>query len=75
MRTLVSSGLAVVGVIGLTTGLAAQGDAPLDVGVVAPDFSLPGATAEGFLADPVGVGDFEGKTIVLAFFYKARTKG
>ncbi len=75
MRTLVSSGLAVVGALGLTTGSAAQGDSPLEVGVVAPDFSLPGATAEGFIHGPVSVGDFEGKTIVLAFFYKARTKG
>jgi peroxiredoxin len=63
-----------MGALGLTTGLAAQA-APLEVGVVAPEFSLSGATAEGVLPNPVGVGDFGGKTVVLAFFYKARTKG
>jgi hypothetical protein len=75
MRTLVRGGLAIVGVLGLTTGLAAQAGTPLEVGVVAPEFSLVGATAEGVLPNPVGVSDFAGKTIVLAFFYKARTKG
>ena len=64
-----------MGALGLTTGLAAQADTPLEVGVVAPEFSLPGATAEGLLPDPVSVADFNGKTVVLAFFYKARTKG
>jgi hypothetical protein len=75
MRTMARSGLALMGALGLTTGLAAQVTAPLEVGAVAPEFSLPGATAEGVLSDSVTVGDFEGKTIVLAFFYRARTKG
>jgi len=48
---------------------------PLEVGVVAPDFELPGATRYGILRDPVRLSDFKGKTVVLAFFYKARTKG
>jgi hypothetical protein len=48
---------------------------PLDVGAVAPDFSLPGATRYGVLAKPVRLSDFRGKTVVLAFFYQARTKG
>jgi hypothetical protein len=55
--------------------LLAQGDVPLEVGVEAPAFALPGATAEGMVPEPVGVSDFEGKTVVLAFFFKARTKG
>jgi len=55
-------------------GLLAQGDGPLEVGVEAPAFALPGATAEG-MVEPVSLSDFEGKTVVLAFFYKARTKG
>ncbi len=49
--------------------------APLEVGAVAPDFSLPGATRYGVLAKPVRLSDFKGKTVVLAFFFKARTKG
>jgi hypothetical protein len=49
--------------------------APLEVGAVAPDFSLPGATRYGILAQPIHLSDFKGKTVVLAFFYQARTKG
>jgi hypothetical protein len=48
---------------------------PLQVGAVAPDFSLPGATRYGVLAKPVRLSDFRGKTVVLAFFYQARTSG
>jgi cytochrome oxidase Cu insertion factor (SCO1/SenC/PrrC family) len=48
---------------------------PLDVGAVAPDFSLPGATRYGVLKSPIRLSDFKGKTVVLAFFFKARTKG
>lgn len=46
-----------------------------DVGQMAPDFSLPGATRYGLLKDPVKLSDFRGQTVVLAFFPKARTKG
>ena len=42
---------------------------------MAPDFSLPGATRYGLLAAPVKLSDFRGKTVVIAFFYVARTKG
>jgi thioredoxin-dependent peroxiredoxin len=48
---------------------------PLEIGAVAPDFTLKGATRYGVLAKPVHLSDFKGKTVVLAFFYKARTKG
>ena len=47
----------------------------LAVGQPAPDFSLPGATRFGVLRDPVRLSDLHGKTIVLALFPKARTKG
>ena len=55
--------------------LAAQQAKPLEVGAKAPDFSMQGATRYGVLAKPVHLSDFKGKTVVLAFFYKARTKG
>lgn len=55
--------------------LTAQGDVPLEVGAEAPTFALPGATAEGPLLEAVRLDDFEGSTVVLAFFFKARTKG
>ena len=45
------------------------------VGDVAPDFSLPGATRYGLLRDPVQLSSMRGKTVVLAFFFKARTRG
>jgi peroxiredoxin Q/BCP len=48
---------------------------PLEIGAVAPDFALPGGTRYGVLADPVRLSDFKGKTVVLAFFFRARTKG
>ena len=75
--------LAAIVVIGaLAVPLAAQQPAspppeikPLEIGVPAPDFALPGATRFGMLKNPVHLTDFKGKTVVLAFFYKARTRG
>ena len=54
---------------------AASSAKPLEVGAVAPDFTMKGATRYGVLANPVRLSDFKGKTVVLAFFYKARTGG
>ncbi len=48
---------------------------PLAVGTAAPDFTLPGATRYGVLRSPIHLSDFKGKTVVLAFFFKARTRG
>ena len=48
---------------------------PLEIGAVAPDFSLRSATRYGVLAKPVRLSDFKGKKVVLAFFFKARTRG
>jgi hypothetical protein len=48
---------------------------PLELGAVAPDFALPGATRHGLLKAPVRLSDYKGKTVVLAFFFKARTRG
>ena len=52
-----------------------QAPPALEVGAVAPDFALPGATRFGTLKNPVRLSDFKGKTVVLAFFFKARTRG
>ena len=54
---------------------AAPSFAAPEVGSMAPDFTLPGATRYGLLRDPVHLADYRGKTVVLAFFYRARTKG
>ena len=48
---------------------------PLAVGVEAPDFTLPASTKEGVSSKPVHLKDLRGSTVVLAFFYQARTKG
>ena len=47
----------------------------LAVGEQAPDFALPGATRYGVLAEPVRLSDYLGETVVLAFFFRARTPG
>jgi hypothetical protein len=51
------------------------GPPALQVGAQAPDFALPGATRYGTLKNPVRLSDYKGKTVVLAFFFKARTRG
>ncbi len=76
-----------VGTLGLAAALAAAAStaraqqaaatstpAPL-VGEIAPDFTIPGATRFGMLDKPIRLSDFRGKTVVLAFFIRARTKG
>ena len=45
------------------------------VGQQAPDFTAVGATRFGVLKDSVKLSDLRGQTVVLAFFFKARTKG
>ena len=55
--------------------LACQEPQPLAVGTMAPDFVLTGATSDGVLQQPVRLSDLRDQTVVIAFFYKARTKG
>jgi hypothetical protein len=61
----------------LAAGAACTGASqePLARGAAAPGFSLTGATREGVLASPVRLEDFRDKTVVIAFFYQAKTKG
>lgn len=47
----------------------------ISVGEVAPDFSLPGATRYGILQDQIQLSDLKGEVVVLAFFFRARTRG
>ena len=47
----------------------------LEVGAVAPDFTLPGATRYGVLQQPVRLSDYRGKAVVVAFFYRVRSPG
>jgi len=50
-------------------------DEPLVVGTRAPDFTLVGADASGVLADSIRPTDFRGHTLVIAFFFRARSSG
>ncbi len=54
---------------------APAGPPPLEVGAAAPDFAMSGATRYGVLKSPIHLSDFKGKTVVMAFFFKARTRG
>ena len=65
---------AVAATVGAQQAAPATTPSP-EVGTIAPDFTLTGATRYGVLRDPVRLSDLRGKTVVLAFFYKARTKG
>lgn len=67
--------MATAGIGCLLAAGALEAQAPLEVGAVAPEFALVGATREGILPDTVRLGDFAGKTVVLAFFYRVRTPG
>ncbi|HEX6314567.1 MAG TPA: hypothetical protein VFZ73_06890 [Gemmatimonadaceae bacterium] len=45
------------------------------VGEMAPDFEFTGITRYGKLANPQKLSDLRGRTVVLAFFTRARTRG
>ena len=59
----------------LPSAVSAQDSIPLAVGTPAPDFALVGANREGVLSDSVRLSDFRDQTVVIAFFYRARTRG
>ena len=77
MRRLVVCSLLVLAVcLTATTGHAQAVDPdPIAVGQMAPDFELPGATRWGVLENPVRLSDLRGEVVVLAFFFRARTRG
>lgn len=70
--------LLLAGIMAAATPAAAQeveATPPLEIGAVAPDFVLPGATRYGVLRDQIRLSDYSGQTVVLAFFFRARTRG
>ena len=76
MRTTRSATLVTLSIMACATASAfAQQAGPLPVGSAAPDFALAGATRDGTLKSPVHLHDFKDQTVVIAFFYQARTKG
>jgi len=74
----ISASLATVGGLAnaqQTSAAAMAAPAGPAVNDVAPDFSLAGADRYGLLKTPVKLSDYRGRTVVLAFFFQARTKG
>jgi len=61
--------------MGAPVDAGAQDSGLLAVGELAPDFALPGATRYGVLEEPVHLSDYRGETVVLAFFFRVRTRG
>lgn len=47
----------------------------LPVGSMAPDITLTGATRYGVIQQPIKLSAFRGEPVVLAFFFRARTRG
>lgn len=77
-RLTTGAALAVMAAVAGSAAAARAQDASTDtlkVGDMAPDFSLPGATREGLMEQPIRLSDFRGQTVVLAFFFQARTRG
>ena len=68
-------GLAAAPLAAQTPQTPAPVPTPLAVGTEAPDFTLPAATEAGVSAKPVRLADLRGQTVVIAFFFKARTGG
>lgn len=66
--------------LALTLALAAapvaaqEAAVPLPVGSTAPDFTLPSATRNG-VGRTISLSDFHGQTVVIAFFFRARSSG
>ena len=78
-RTLSIGVLAGAAMLCAAAPAAAQEEEPganlLAVGEMAPDIALPGATRYGLLENPVTLSDYRGETVVLAFFFRVRTRG
>jgi len=77
MQRIVTAGLLAGALMAGGPVSSAAQDEPqfLAVGEMAPDIQLTGATRYGVLSEPVRLSDFRGETVVLAFFFRARTPG
>lgn len=73
-RTAAVVALATIGAAAAWLPAQSEGPGP-GIGDMAPDFTLSGARAGQVLTTPVKLSDYRGKTVVLAFFFKARTSG
>ena len=78
MRRIVTAA-ALAGILSLGSGTEALAQEVendfLEVGAMAPDVEMAGATKHGVLAESIKLSDSRGETVVLAFFFRARTRG
>ncbi len=73
MRRITTS-LLLAGALGAT--LPSAGSAQfLPVGAEAPNITFEGATRHGVIEGQKQLSDYAGETVVLAFFFRARTRG
>ena len=75
LTAIVVASITAAAVAGAQAATAAAATAGPAVNDLAPDFSLTGADRYGLLKTPVRLSDYRGRTVVLAFFFQARTKG
>ncbi len=60
--------------VGVPDATEAQENQFLAEGSMAPDIEMVGATRYGVVGD-LSLSSFRGETVVLAFFFRARTRG
>jgi hypothetical protein len=75
IRHRIPIGVAVLALAIAPSACLGQNAEPLQVGEAAPDFEIPGATRYGIVKEPIRLRDYRGETVVLSFFYRARTPG
>lgn len=75
IRRFIAALLVGASLIGTDLAQAQEAGEPLAAGAEAPDFEIRGSTRYGMLQNPIRLSDFRGKTVVLAFFFRARTPG
>ena len=76
-RFLLAAAVAVALVVAAPGGTTAQDtdSGLIEAGAMAPDIELTGATRHGVLKEKVRLSDYRGETVVLAFFFRVRTRG
>ncbi len=57
------------------SGAGAQEQELIAEGEMAPDIEMTGSTRHGVLRDPIRLSNYRGETVVLAFFFRVRTRG
>jgi hypothetical protein len=76
MKRMVALGFVAGALAAAPSPVAAQDEeAFVAVGEMAPDIEFVGATRYGLIDGTLHLSDFRGESVVLAFFFRARTPG